>query len=110
MRNLGLFISRIVGSGAVMALLAGPVAAQAIQKYGEPDKIKTTTEITAEKDAAKAYNRSLGNIPEQKSVDPWGTMRSDGAPPKAAAKSADKAVVKPKAKSADIKTDTPAKP
>ena len=110
MRSLGLFISRIVGSAAVLALLAGPVAAQSIQKYGEPDKVKTPAEIAAEKEAEKAYNRSLGNIPAQKSLDPWGTVRSDSAPPKAAAKSADKAAVKPKAKSADIKTDTPAKP
>ena len=53
----------------------------------------------AEKEAERAYRRSLGNIPEQqKSSDPWGTVRSDSAPPKAAAKAPP---AKPKAKSAE---------
>ena len=102
-------LSRILGAVALTGLLAGSALAQAQKgpaKYGEIDKPKTSSEIAAEKEAERAYNRSLGNIPEQKSVDPWGIVRSDNAPPKAAAK----AVVKPKAKSADIKTDTPAKP
>ena len=104
---------RILGAAVLTGLLAGSALAQAQKgpaKYGDIEKPKTPSEIAAEKEAERAYNRSLGNIPEQKSVDPWGTMRSDGAPPKAAAKSADKAAIKPKAKTADIKTDTPAKP
>ena len=89
---------KIVGVVAVMTLLAGPAWAQSqpIQKYGDPDKEKSASEKAAEKEAEKAYRRSLGNIPEQKSTDPWGTVRSDGAPPKAAAKTP----AKPKAKSA----------
>ena len=95
---------KLIGIVAVMALLAGPAWAQSksIQKYGEPDKVKTPTEIAAEKEAERAYQRSLGNIPEQKtSSDPWGTVRSDNAAPKAAAK----APAKPKA----AKTDAAAK-
>jgi len=90
---------KIVGVVAVMTLLAGPAWAQSqpIQKYGDPDKEKSASEKAAEKEAEKAYRRSLGNIPEQKSTDPWGTVRSDGAPPKAAAKTP----AKPKAKSAE---------
>ena len=42
--------------------------------------------------------RSLGNIPEQQKTDPWGTVRSDNAPPKAATKAPQ---AKPKAKSAE---------
>ena len=62
------------------ALLAGPAWAQKEPaRYGEPDKDKTQTEIAAEKEAERAYQRSLGNIPEQKSTDPWGTVRSDNA-------------------------------
>ena len=76
----------ILGAVAVTALLAGPAWAQQqpIQKYGDPDKEKSATEKAAERDAERAYKRSLGNIPEQKSTDPWGTMRSDSVPKAAA--------------------------
>ena len=108
---------RTLGVVAVMAWLAGPAWAQSqqpVQKYGDPDKEKTPAEIQAEKDAERSYRRSLGNIPEQKSSDPWGTMRGDGAPPKAAAKGAAKdaakaPATKPKAKSADTKPEGAAK-
>lgn len=89
MRILG----RILGGAAVVALLAGPAMAQqkGPARYGEEDKAKTPSEIAAERDAEKAYRRSLGNIPEQKSTDPWGTMRGDSAAPKAAAPAKSKA-------------------
>jgi len=108
---------KIVGVVAVIALLAGPAWAQSepVQRYGEPDKEKTPAEIQAEKDAERSYRRSLGNIPEKKSSDPWGTMRGDN-PPKAAAKdsaaktpAAKAPTAKPKAKSTDIRTDGAAK-
>ena len=91
---------RILGAVAVTALLAGPASAQSqpMQRYGEPDKEMSATEKAAEREAERAYKRSLGNIPEQKSTDPWGTVRSDSAPPKAAAKAPP---AKPKAKSAE---------
>ena len=89
---------RIFGIVAVMALLSGPAWAQAAYpKYGEPDKEKSQADIAREKDAKRAYERSLGNIPEQKSTDPWGAVRSDNAAPKAAAK----APAKPKAAKSD---------
>ncbi|NOJ43251.1 hypothetical protein [Bradyrhizobium australiense] len=94
-------VGRILGAVAMIGLLAGSAAAQkGPAKYGEEDKPKTPSEIAAEKEAERAYRRSLGNIPEQqKSSDPWGTMRGDSAPPKAAAKAPPPA--KPKAKSAE---------
>lgn len=93
-------VGRILGAVAVTALLAGPALAQSqpMQQYGEPDKEMSAAEKAAERDAERAYKRSLGNIPEQKSTDPWGTVRSDSAPPKAAAKAPP---AKPKAKSAE---------
>jgi hypothetical protein len=93
---------KILGAVAVIALLAGPAYAQsqAVPRYGEVDKGKSPQEIEADKEAEKAYKRSLSNIPEQKSADPWGAVRSDNAP-KAAAKTAP---AKPKAK-----TDSAAK-
>jgi hypothetical protein len=94
-------LGSILGATVVIASLAGPALGQQGRPpaYGEEDKAKTPSQIAAEKDAERAYKRSLGNIPEQqKSSDPWGTMRgNDTAPPKAAAKAAPK----PKAKSAE---------
>jgi hypothetical protein len=73
---------RVFYAAAVSALLAGPALAQsqAIPRYGETAKTKSAQELAAEKEAEQAYKRSLGNIPEQKPSDPWGTVRSDGAP------------------------------
>jgi hypothetical protein len=105
---------KIVGVAAVMmALLAGPVWAQNVPQYGDTGKDKTRSDIEGEKEAERAYRRSLGNIPEQKSSDPWGTMRGD-TPPKAAAKGSDAKdsavkAAKPKAKSADTRPDSAAK-
>lgn len=76
-----------------------------IQRYGEKDKEETATEKAAKKEAEKAYQRSLGNIPAQKSTDPWGIAREET--PKAATKTASPSP-KPKAKSAtatDTRTD-----
>ena len=97
---------KMMGIVAVVALLAGPAWAQNTQKYGDPDKVKTQADIAAEKEAERAYKRSLSNIPEQKSTsDPWGAVRSDNAAPKAAAK----APAKPKAAKTDTKFEATAK-
>ena len=73
---------RVFYTAAVIALLAGPAFAQskAIPRYGETDKTKSPQELAAEKEAERAYQRSLSNIPEQKASDPWGTVRSESAP------------------------------
>ena len=71
---------RVVAAAVVIAFLAGPAFAQQqkpIPRYGEEDKAKSAQEKQDERDAEKAYRRSLGNIPEQKPVDPWGNVRSD---------------------------------
>jgi len=99
---------------AVIAFLAGPASAQMsqphVQNPGEPDPVKTQSQIEAEKDAERAYRRSLGNIQEQKSADPWGTMRGDSAAPKGADKAAAKAApAKPKAPKTAVKPETSAK-
>jgi hypothetical protein len=77
---------RVFLAAAVIALLAGPVCAQAqsIPKYGEIDKAKTPQEIQADRDAERAYKRSLGNIPDKGASDPWGNVRSESAPKPAA--------------------------
>jgi hypothetical protein len=90
---------RVFRAAAMIALLVGPAGAAYAQsqtpvpRYGE-DKAKTPQQIEEEKEADKAYQKSLGNIPEQAPVDPWGNARSADAP-KAATKAAQ---VKPKSK------------
>lgn len=74
---------RVLRAAAVIALLTGPAYAQSqsVPKYGETDKPKSPQEIEAEREAEKAYQRSLGNIPDRSgSTDPWGNVRSDNAP------------------------------
>lgn len=73
---------RVVLAAAMIALLAGPAYAQSqpVPRYGETAKPKSPQEIAAEKEAEKAYQRSLGNIPDKGPSDPWGNVRSDSAP------------------------------
>jgi hypothetical protein len=74
---------------AIIAALTGPGWAQQkpIQRYGEKDKDKTWGEMEREKEAERAYKRSLDSVPEKGPVDPWGNARNVGEP-KAAAKAA----------------------
>jgi hypothetical protein len=79
---------RVFGAAALIALLAGPAYGQnAVPRYGEAPKDKSQQELSAERNAEKAYQRSLGNIPDKAASDPWGNVRSESAP-KAAAKAA----------------------
>ena len=59
---------KIFLAAVVIALLAGPAYAQARQvpKAGEDLGQEAENEIKAEKEAEKAYQKSLGNIPAQK--------------------------------------------
>src|SRR3954465_998684 len=83
---------RVVTAAVILAFLCGPAfgQAQAVPQYGDMGKDKSMRQIQEEKDAEAAYRRSLGNIPEQKSNDPWGAVRGD--------KPADKSAEKPAAK------------
>jgi hypothetical protein len=73
---------RVFYTAAAIALLAAPVHAQtqSVPRYGETSKAKSPQEIQAEKEADKAYHRSLGNIPDQGPTDPWGNVRTEGSP------------------------------
>jgi hypothetical protein len=70
---------RFLLATAIIASLVAPAFAQDshVPRYGEADKDKTPAQQEADKAAADAYKRSLGNIPDQGSSDPWGTVRSD---------------------------------
>ncbi len=77
---------RVFGAVAMIALLAAPAHAQDhIQQAGEQAAPKTQQQIQTDRDAERAYKKSLGNIPDRAPSDPWGSMRSEN-PPKAAAK------------------------
>jgi hypothetical protein len=86
---------KVFRAAAVVALLVGPAYAQtpstSVPRYGDTAKPKSPTEIEAEKEAERAYQRSLGNIPDKGPTDPWGNVRSDSAP-KTAAKAAPKRI------------------
>jgi hypothetical protein len=77
---------RVFLAAAVIALLAVPAYGQTqpIPRYGDIDKTKTPQEIQADRDAERAYKRSLGNIPDKGTSDPWGNVRSESAPKPAA--------------------------
>jgi len=69
---------RVVVVAATILALSGTAFAQAVPKMGDPDK--TPSDIAAEKAAEKAYNKSLGNIPDKAPGDPWGVVRTPDAP------------------------------
>ena len=95
--------ARIFLAAGVIAMMAGPALAQQapVQGYGEKDKDKTLVEQQAEKDAERAYKRSLGNVPDKAPVDPWGSARSADAPKPVAKGEARHVTAKPKAKAED---------
>ena len=92
---------RVFCAALIIASIAGAAYAQDdhIQRYGEKDKEKTQGEINQDKDAARAYQNSLKNIPDAGPVDPWGNARS-AETPKAPAKTAAKLATKSAAKAA----------
>jgi hypothetical protein len=103
-------LSGMLGTVAAIALLAGPALAQGgPARYGEPDKTKTPAEIAAEKDAERAYRRSLSNVPEQKASDPWGIARESAPANAAKASPAKPKANKTDSRSADTKPGNTAK-
>jgi hypothetical protein len=101
---------RVFLAAIVIASLAGSAFAQQkpVPKYGELEG-KKPHEIKAEKEAEEAYQRSLGRIPEAKgSSDPWGSVRSEGAPKTAPSKTVAKDPAAKRAKT-DAKTGGAAK-
>ena len=73
---------RVLLAAAMIVLLAGPCYAQSksVPRYGETDKEKSPLEKEADREAERAYKRSLGNIPDQGPTDPWGNVRSESTP------------------------------
>ena len=71
---------RVVLAAVMIMLSAAAAAAQDhVPRYGEADKEKSQVQIEADKQAERAYKRSLGNIPNQGPTDPWGAVRTNDA-------------------------------
>ena len=88
---------RVIFAAAMITMLATTAFAQEhVQQYGEKDPDKSQTEIQAKKDVQRAYQRSLGNIPDKGPSDPWGAMRAGDAPKTASAPAAKPAKTKTK--------------
>ena len=87
---------RVILALIMMVSIAAPAFAEDnhVPRYGEEDKEKSATQKQADKDAQEAYKRSLGNIPDKGTTDPWGAARSTKAPKPAPAKTT-KAKAKP---------------
>ena len=70
---------RVFYVAAAVALLVAPAYAQTqpIPRYGETGKPKSPHDIQAEKEADRAYRKSLSNIPDQGPTDPWGNVRTE---------------------------------
>jgi hypothetical protein len=79
--------TKIFRAAVMIALLAGPAYGQTTEHvpgYREAEKDKTPQQKAADKDAAKAYSKSLSNIPDKPAPDPWSIARPADAPPAAA--------------------------
>jgi hypothetical protein len=91
---------RVFRAAAIIALLAGPAYAQTpdqhVPRYGETSTPKSPQQIESEKQADRAYNHSLGNIPDKGPTDPWGNARSADAPKQAAKAPSKAAPAKPR--------------
>ncbi len=87
---------RVFLATAMIALMAGPAFAQQQPHvtYGEPEPDKTQAQKDSDRQAEQAYKRSLGNITDKGSSDPWGTVRSGGSPPNNTSRSAPKAAAR----------------
>jgi hypothetical protein len=72
-------------AAVIIALIGGLAFAQdAVPRYGDIDKEKSPSQKEEERNAERAYKKSLRNIPDKAGPsDPWGAVRSDNAPPSA---------------------------
>jgi hypothetical protein len=91
---------------AVSLVTLAHAQSQNVPQYGEEDKPKTQVQKDADTAAERAYQRSLGSIPEKGSNDPWGTVRSNDAPKNSVARTP-AAKTKTKAGSASAKAASP---
>jgi hypothetical protein len=72
---------KVLRAAAMIALLvAGPAYAQRGAPSAPQDPPKSQIQLESEKASDKAYQNSLGNIPDQPPADPWGGARAAESP------------------------------
>lgn len=85
---------RVFCAAAMFVWLVAPACAQEhMQEAGQAAKEKSQTQIQSDRDAERAYKRSLNNIPDAGPSDPWGQVRSE-SPSKPVAKAVAKGPTK----------------
>ena len=91
-------VRKLILAGVILALAAGPAAAQvALSPFNTPQKRLTPEEIEKKKAADAAYKAAMDKIPEKKATnDPWGSVREAPSGTPTAAKDATKTPAKPK--------------
>jgi hypothetical protein len=71
-------LRKLIGASLIIAVMTGAAAAQLMPSFSlHKDDKKLTPEEQAQQDATDhAYKSTLQKIPEKKTVDPWGNIRS----------------------------------
>ena len=71
-------LRKLIGASLIIAVMTGAAAAQLMPSFSlHKDEKKLTPEEQAQQDATDhAYKSTLQKIPEKKTVDPWGNVRS----------------------------------
>jgi hypothetical protein len=70
-------LRKLIPTVAILALVAGPAAAQvALSPFKRDEKKLTPDELKAQQQREKDYKAAMDKIPEKKTtVDPWGDIR-----------------------------------
>jgi|SRR5580700_1739500 hypothetical protein len=69
-------LRKLIPAVAVLALVAGPAAAQvALSPFKHQERKLTPDEIAKQKADDAAYKAAMDKIPEKKANDPWGGIR-----------------------------------
>ena len=70
-------LRKLIPAAAILALVAGPAAAQvALSPFKQDEKKLTPDELKAKQDQERDYKAAMDKIPDKKvTVDPWGDVR-----------------------------------
>jgi hypothetical protein len=70
-------LRKLIPAAAILALVAGPAAAQvALSPFKRDEKKLTPDELKAQQEREKNYKAAMDKIPDKKvTVDPWGDIR-----------------------------------
>ena len=70
-------LRKLIPAAAILALVAGPAAAQvALSPFKQDEKKLTPDELKAKQERERDYKAAMDKIPDKKTtVDPWGDIR-----------------------------------